>query len=573
MLSSARRFAGSLGMCMGAFALLLAEPASAQVSQTGTTTVLPQPVPMAEMTLVTDSWGWNVNTVINRDRTGMNLNPGVKYGDYYAPPTYPQFVNGDAITLGGLFKWRGEKLDPVKDAKTGPGYFSAKCGFTGQLLLMGGNCQAQFGWYNVTFPSGDISKDPNFKGGYVGFALIGDPAKCPQNKYSMYEHNQRNMSGTPWVTTLIYQSSVDPGGFYMAFEDLPMGAKDWTKWTQNNQEVSGADGDFNDFVFYVSGLTCAGGNESCNTGQQGACSVGRTDCAAEGEMPICRPVIQKSPEVCDNVDNDCDGVVDNGDGLCTGDKPICFQGQCVGTCSNGEFPCPIGLTCDDAGHCADPVCAGISCMPGTACRGGKCVDPCDGVKCPYLQQCQLGVCVDPCDGVTCPAERVCENGLCLSKCDCRGCEAGLKCGADGRCIDEKCASVSCDAGSACVDGVCTDKCANVACPGNGICKDGKCSAPMPGTGTGGGNGTGADGNFSFSGSGTIPFGGASNGTTAGSGNGSNVGRNAPDTSAKGCGCRVGGDTDSTSTKAAWVSALFALGLALHRRRSLRAPRV
>jgi len=623
---------------MGAAALFLACPAAAQVTQTDAAkTPLPQPVPKAESDLVNGSWGWNADTLINKDRTGMNLNPAVKYGDFYAPPTYPQFVTGDAITLSGLFKWRGEKLDPVKDAKTGPGYFSAKCGFTGQLLLMGGNCQAQFGWYNVTdpasktppaaseiypfmkgkpnvlltctngeempptikqdgfcplawdnrhpynlsverwkivtFPSGDISKDPNYKGGYVGFALIGDPAKCPQNKYSMYEHNQRNMSGTPWVTTLIYQSSVDPGGFYMAFEDLPMGAKDWTKWTQNNQEVSGADGDFNDFVFYVSGLTCAGGNESCNTGQQGACSVGRTDCAAEGEMPICRPVIQKSPEVCDNVDNDCDGVVDNGDGLCTGDKPICFQGQCVGTCSNGEFPCPIGLTCDDAGHCADPVCAGISCMPGTACRGGKCVDPCDGVKCPYLQQCQLGVCVDPCDGVTCPAERVCENGLCLSKCDCRGCEAGLKCGADGRCIDEKCASVMCEAGSACVDGVCTDKCANVACPGNGICKDGKCSAPMPGTGTGGGNGTGADGNFSFSGSGTIPFGGASNGTTAGSGNGSNVGRNAPDTSAKGCGCRVGGDTDSTSPKAAWVSALFALGLALHRRRSLRAPRV
>src|SRR6478735_5206653 len=115
MLSSARRLAGSLGVCLGAFALLV-----------------------AELDLVTNSWAWNVNTMINRDRTGMNLNPAVKYGDFYAPPTYPQFVNGDAINLSGLFKWRGEKLDPIKDAKTGPGYFSAKCGFTGQLLLMGG---------------------------------------------------------------------------------------------------------------------------------------------------------------------------------------------------------------------------------------------------------------------------------------------------------------------------------------------------------------------------------------------------------------------------------------------------
>src|SRR6188768_333168 len=433
MLSSARRYAGWLGMCMCAATLSLANPASAQVTQTGTTTVLPQPVPMAEATLVNDSWAWNANTMVNRDPTGANLTPAVRYGDWYSPTNpvmaYPQFVTGDAINLSGLFKWRGEKLDPIKDAKTGPGYFSAKCGFTGQLLLMGGNCQAQFGWYNVTdpnsktppaaneiypfmkgkpnalltctngeempptikqdgfcplawdnrhpynlsverwkivtFPSGDISKDPKYKGGYVGFALIGGDPKCPQSKFSMYEHNQRNSAGKPWVTTLIYQSTVDPGGFYMAFEDLPMSAADWKKKDATSTD-GGADGDFNDFVFYVSGLTCAGGNLPCDTGLQGACSAGRTDCAAEGEKPACRPVIQAGPEVCDNVDNDCDGVIDNGDGLCpTQDKPICFQGQCVGTCSNGEFPCPLGLTCDDSGHCADPVCAGVSCMPGT----------------------------------------------------------------------------------------------------------------------------------------------------------------------------------------------------------------
>ncbi|HYQ03732.1 MAG TPA: MYXO-CTERM sorting domain-containing protein [Polyangiaceae bacterium] len=635
MLSSARRFAGSLGMCMGAFALLLAEPASAQVSQTGTTTVLPQPVPMAEMTLVTDSWGWNVNTVINRDRNGMNLNPGVKYGDYYAPPTYPQFVNGDAITLGGLFKWRGEQIDPVKDAKTGPGYFSAKCGFTGQLLLMGGNCQAQFGWYNVTdpnsktppaateiypfmkgkpnqlltctngeempptiktdgfcplawdnrhpynlsverwkivtFPSGDISKDKNYKGGYVGFALIGGDPKCPQSKFSMYEHNQRNSAGNPWVTTLIYHSTVDPGGYYMAFEDLPMSAADWKKKDATSTD-GGADGDFNDFVFYVTGLTCAGGNMPCDTGLQGACSAGRTDCAAEGEKAACRPVIQAGPEVCDNVDNDCDGVIDNGDGLCTGDKPICFQGMCVGTCDNGEFPCPGGLTCDDSGHCTDKVCASVTCMPGTACRAGKCVNPCDGVNCPYPQSCQLGQCVDPCKGVSCPADRVCEKGLCLSKCDCRGCDAGLTCANDGRCVDAACANVVCGAGLQCQAGNCVDPCVGVTCPNGTTCKDGMCPLAMPGDGTGNTGNTGNDPITFGGGDSGLNFGGAPS-SSGGAGNNEGPRRNAPDVSAKGCGCRVGGDTDATSTKVAWVSALFALGLALHRRRSVRAPRV
>lgn len=627
---TARRIAGWLGVWVGAGALLLGGSAFAQVTQTGTTTVLPQPVPMAEETLVTDSWAWNVNTTINRDRTGANVS--IKYGDYYAPPTYPQFVNGDAINLSGLFKWRGEKIDPIKDAKTGPGYFSAKCGFTGQLLLMGGNCQAQFGWYNVidpndktppaanqiypfmkgkpnqlltctngeempptikqdgfcplawdnrhpynlsverwkivTFPSGDISKDPNYKGGYVGFALIGGDPKCPQSKFSMYEHNQRNSAGQPWVTTLIYHSTVDPGGFYMAFEDLPMSAADWKKKDANSTD-GGADGDFNDFVFYVTGLTCAGGNMPCDTKLQGACSAGRTDCAGEGETPACRPIVQKGPEICDNVDNDCDGVIDNGDGLCSGDKPICFQGQCVGTCSNGEFPCPIGLTCDDSGHCADPVCASVSCTPGTACRKGKCVDPCDGVTCPYPQACQLGQCVDPCGSVTCPADRVCEKGLCLSKCDCRGCETGLTCAKDGRCVDAACATVNCMSPTVCKAGVCIDPCADVVCPGGGTCTDGKCSLPMPGNGEGA---TGNSGPISFAGGDTgLNFGGATSYGGASS-NGGPV-RNAPSTESKGCGCRVGGDSDSSSTKLAWVGALFALGFALNRRRSQRAPRV
>ncbi len=584
-------------------------------------TPLPQPVPQAELSLVNDSWGWNAMSVSNRDTTGANVNPGIVYGQFYSPPTYPQFVTGDAINLNGLFKWRKETLDFKKDAKTGPGYFSAKCGFSGQLLLMGGNCQVKFGWYNVldpksmtppaaneiypfidtpatslncveengttrkmdgfcplawdnlnprdlsikrwtprAFDSGDISKDTmRYKGGYVAFAVIGDPNKCPQNKFSMYEHNQRNASNVPWVTTLIYQSTVDPGGFYMAFEDLPMPKDDW--------KAKGADGDFNDFVFYVSGLTCAGGNLPCDTGQLGACSVGHTDCAGEGEMSVCRPVVQKGPEVCDNVDNDCDGVVDNGNGLCPADKPICFQGACVGTCDNGEFPCPAALTCDDSGHCVDPACAMKSCPAGTACRKGECVNPCDGVTCPYGETCQLGQCVDPCKGVTCPAERVCEKGLCLSKCDCRGCEAGLSCAKDGRCVDEACATKSCANGTVCKGGDCIDPCIGVVCPQNGTCNLGTCTAGTdPGSGA---TSSGANGNMDF-GAGTpgLNFGGAPG--YSGSGPNSGPDRLTPGaTTAKGCGCRVGGDTDAPSTKLAWLGALIGLGLVLQRRRAAR----
>ena len=521
----------------------------AQVPQTDAAqTPLPQPVSSAELSLVDDSWAWNANTDINQDATGANLNPKIKYSAYYAPPSYPQFVTGDAINLSGLFKWRGEAIDPVKDARTAPGYFSAKCGFSGQLVLMGDNCQVKLGWYNVTdptkttppspseiypfvdaaqaslnctqedgktaktdgfcplawdnkgprqlgvvrwtpktFSSGDISKDPRYKGGYIAFAVIGAASgACTQTKYSVYEHNQRNSDGVPWVTSLVYESTRDANGFYLAFEGEPMPASDW--------KSQGADGDFNDLVYYVSGLTCDGGNKPCSTGLLGACSVGTTRCAVGNEAPECRPVLDPRAEQCDNVDNDCNGLVDDGEGLCAdASKPNCFHGACVASCNGGGFTCPIGLTCGASGICIDPVCDSVTCQAGNTCKNGQCVDACSGVLCPYGSVCELGQCVDPCYGVTCPGDRVCELGACVANCACRGCDAGLTCSADGRCTDTACSSVSCPAGETCELGACVDPCAGITCPNGGVCSQGVCSTPMTGT-------SGAGGGISFGGS-------------------------------------------------------------------------
>jgi len=546
------------------------EPALAQVKQTdAANTPLPQPVGFAESSLVNDSWGWNANTISNRDPNGVNHNPGIRYGDYYSPPTFPQFVTGDAISLSGLFKWRKEAIDPVRDARTAPGYFSAKCGFTAQLLLRGGSCPAQLGWYNVTDPtsktppssneifpvvtgkpqdqlncleqdgktrkndgfcplawdnrspydlsivrwtpksfnSGELAQLAQYKGGYVGLAVIGDPLKCPQNKFSMYEHNQRNANGVPWVTSLIYQSKLDASGFYLAFEDLPMSADDWKT---TNSGVSGADGDFNDLVFYVSGLTCAGGNQPCNTGQFGACAIGRTDCAAGSEPTACRPVSKERSEICDNIDNDCDGLVDDGPGLCPdSNAPICFQGACVASCKNFAFPCPLGLACDDSGRCVDPACSAVSCAPGTICHHGACGDPCAGVLCPYGSQCELGQCIDPCAGVSCPSAQVCDRGVCVGNCSCNGCATGLSCGADGRCTDAACAGKACSPGTICRLGDCVDPCAGVSCPNKGSCSNGVCSSPSGSAGQGGG------GAISFGGNPAVSAGSA--GTLSGAG--------------------------------------------------------
>jgi MYXO-CTERM domain-containing protein len=586
----ARNLRAAAATLFAAMSLPLA--AQAQVFQTDTAmTPLPQPVGTAEVNLATQSWGYNTLTAVNRDPMGVNVN-GETFGDYY-----PTFEDGDAITLGGLFKFRGEQIDPVKDAKTAPGYFSPACGFSGELVLRGGDCEISFGWYNVSdpnsmtppaaneiypflptmgstitadlmckaplnngfcplawdnvdprqldtklwtrraFDSGRIKDDPRFTGPYVGFAVTGKPGTlCTQTKFSMLGHNQRNANDQPWVTAIIYQSTVDPEGFYMAFEDLPMAKDDWHKTGTNGMN----DGDFNDFVFFVSGISCMGGGETCDTGLQGACSIGRTDCATEG-TGMCRPIIAPGNELCDNVDNDCNGMVDDGPGLCPGTE-VCDKGTCVGACGTGEFRCDTGFSCR-MGHCIEDACAAVVCDAGKACRAGACVNPCDGVTCPGGEECQLGRCVDPCKAVTCSAGKVCERGLCVSECSCRGCKDGLVCQADGRCTDPACANVTCKESERCEAGTCVDKCTGVMCPGGAACVNGACQMA---SGTGGsGSNPDPGGGVDLGGTGII-FGGSTGTGTANSNTGANS--SAPRGTSKdpGCACGVVGQSPAGS---------------------------
>ncbi|HEY6724245.1 MAG TPA: MYXO-CTERM sorting domain-containing protein [Polyangiaceae bacterium] len=602
---------------------LMSHGAVAQVFQTDAAqTPLPQPVGESELNLVTNSWGWNVDTPVNWDADGNEIsNEMLTFGDFY-----PTFENGDAITLEGLFKWRGETLDPVADARTEPGHFSPQCGFTGQLLLLGGNCQVAFGWYNIddpnsttppapgeihefipsdlfqdldcrdqncdpktdgfcplawdnvaprrlncegwqplVFDAGAIQEDPDYRGGQVGFAVIGNPnsGKCTESKFSLRGQNQKNASGEAWVTTLVYQSTVDPEGFYLAFEDLPMSEADW-KQTGVQGDTATNDGDFNDFVFYVTGLGCEGGGDSCDTGLLGACSLGRTDCAAEGQTGMCRPIIQPGAEICDNVDNDCNGTVDDGEGLCS-EGLVCDKGSCVEPCGGGEFACEVGFACNSQGICIDAACAEVVCEAGEACRQGVCVGACEGVTCPVGQECQLGRCVDPCAGIECPAGRVCDRGLCLSNCSCRGCDAGLTCAADGRCIDSACDDVVCDGGLVCQLGQCVDACEGVVCPGGGVCMNGSCSDPVTGNTS---SGSGSGGTFSIDGGNNINgISTAASSTSPSNGNGSGTsgGSARPASETSGCSCRV-----AAPNSGGWSLALLALAagvIAARRRRA------
>lgn len=79
-----------------------------------------------------------------------NVLEGITYGDYYAPPKFPQFVTGDAITLAGASKWRAESIDPVADARVDVAGLTPHCALSVEVVLVGGICQPRLAWYNVT---------------------------------------------------------------------------------------------------------------------------------------------------------------------------------------------------------------------------------------------------------------------------------------------------------------------------------------------------------------------------------------------------------------------------------------
>ncbi|MCC6564003.1 hypothetical protein IT087_03860 [Candidatus Uhrbacteria bacterium] len=167
-------------------------------------------------------------------------------------------------------------------------------------------------------------------------------------------------------------------------------------------------------------------------------------------------------EVCDNMDNNCDGDVDEGFDLMTDDANC---GACGRTCRDG-LSCSTGLCqCDDTsltrcGSASAPYCVDTDTTP-TDC--GLCGNACPWVPIEPEIACS--------SGSPCPSGAGCDFGRCYSRTPCDA----------GTCV--------CPAGSSLCSGACLDTMTDVlncgscgnACPAGRTCNAGTCGCPGGGT--------------------------------------------------------------------------------------------
>jgi Notch-like protein len=115
-----------------------------------------------------------------------------------------------------------------------------------------------------------------------------------------------------------------------------------------------------------------GGGAACGT-DVGACELGVEFCV--GGTIQCVGGVGPLAELCDGVDNDCDGAADVAAQCPNGSQ--CVEGFCAAPCGSGEFPCPGSQVCKD-GYCLPDPCTNVDCPAGERCEDGACVPSGEG---------------------------------------------------------------------------------------------------------------------------------------------------------------------------------------------------
>ncbi|MBD90130.1 MAG: hypothetical protein CL940_07320 [Deltaproteobacteria bacterium] len=234
---------------------------------------------------------------------------------------------------------------------------------------------------------------------------------------------------------------------------------------QNVETTSGA----KSFQCVADSGTCACSSTAIDRGASTPCSRENEHGVCHG-LRVCDPsgllecdAQVPGPEVCNGVDDDCDGTTDvdtcDDGNPCTTD-PCSGEGGCVHEPIDGG-ECLDGDACTAADHCEEGVCVGmpVDCSDDNPCT----LDSCDGAG-GCLHEPQPSLCDD---GDPCTIGDVCAEGTCAGS-------VTLECDDGNPCTDDTCSETGC------VHAPNQDECDDGnACTESSVCSAGGCAPLTP----------------------------------------------------------------------------------------------